>query len=146
MIKSRHKFWVHQCQAFVGNFHLTVTWPPDHHLSCPPLTLWDAQIKFDLMVTNFVQSVCKLCANTLRVTFINKTDKNNYLRICLALSMYSKPFNCTSVHKISLLYKCTQSSLLHKCTKSCLLHKCTKSCLLHKWTVYCRSVHKTSLM
>ena len=70
--------------------------------------LWAAQLKFDFdadkllmnckICANFVQSVYQLCAKTLP-----------FAQNQLTVQVYTKPVYCTSVHKTSLLYKCTQN-------------------------------------
>ena len=73
--------------------------------------------------------------------------------------MYTKPVNCTSVHKTSVWYKCTQNQFMVQvytkpvyCTsvhKTSSLCKCTQNQFtvqVYTKPVYCISLHKTSLM
>ena len=86
-------------------------------------------INFILMLMNCkicaksVQSTCKLCTIsvptlckntafcTSRVAFIAKTAGSVYctsITKSVSVQVYTKPVNCASVHKTTLLYKCTQ--------------------------------------
>ena len=88
--------------------------------------------------SNFLQSVSILCANittqtkTLPVAHLDLLSKLK--QTChhqFTVQVYSKPVYCTSVHKTSLLYKCTQSQFTVQ---------------VYTKPVYCTSVHKWLIM
>ena len=88
------------------------------------LFLWAAQLKFDLEADKLLMN-CKLCANSFQLVFKfcaiseqilcrhRHTDKNtsccNYRVAFIAKTDMPSPVYCESVHKTSLLYKCTQN-------------------------------------
>ena len=108
--------------------------------------LWAAQLKFDFDADKLIMK-CKLCAKSLQSLFKlcaiseqtvckhRHTDKNPSCctsRVAfMAKTDMPSPVYCASVHKTSLLFKCTQNQFT--------VQMYTKS-------VYCISVHKTSLL
>ena len=92
------------------------------------------------LYTISVPTLCKMCANididtdkntafcTSRVAFIAKTAS---ITKSVSVQVYTKPVNCTSVHKTSLVYMCTQNQLTVQ---------------VYTKLVDCTSVHKTSLL
>ena len=61
---------------------------------------------------------------TFRLAFKAKKDMPSpvycasVLKNQFTVQVYTKPVYCTGVHKISLMYKCTQSQLMYRCTQN----------------------------
>ena len=110
--------------------------------------LWAAQLNFDFDADELLIAVnCKLCANYLQLVFklcaiseqivCKHTHTESKITFCctsrvafMAKTGMPSPLYCASVHKTSILYKCTQHQF---------------NVQLYTKPVYCTSVHKTSL-